>query len=1156
MSQPLYWPGRYYFYGIGNTPTISLTRDLSPRTPANILLLGCGDPRNVLFTVYNEDYRSERHLDITCSDIDPGIIARNIFLVTMIIDKIPSSTMWNIFFDLKIDRDTHSTLLNHCNKLCKFSNSQNNWESSAYGSLIKFSTIYTLKEARRHWQLYVEMETLPSDRQKAIRDAFTAQSQEAVQKMRGITFSSARAAGPLMHQAISVYSEHTKHYAATGISSIDPSVLYSATFLNPTFSYCFVGEGCNVHYATSPLTPFHSAALFGNAKRTLGVKDVVLAAQKQFGEWCDGFHDRITSQPSRVTLRFAVAEATAICQAFQNLNEHHRFQTEIPISQWKSTRITFDSTQYGSLSNPAPSSFDVIDTSNLVDHIGLLNILVSTIPLRSPEGVIYTESLLYKGDDATKEFAEQLFADLGTVSLILGVVPIDYLSGFFSRSNTHEIMLHSLIPDGAQFHQVTTWKSPTSADATNGARPSVVFDNMQLGTFFWDMYHCMFEEEDSMKYWAKHGANMKAIAKSSIIHYNRESFVLFLRLARSNLGLSVEDWESVMERFLDLQESDTTMPMDTVNRQDFHSHLYRYVVHTVSTYRSSLRRVGRFSEWSSVPQIVRVLLTVPRSVLEDVFEGPNIGTPVLQCTVSGSWSMNAFSAVHAVFGRVSTLGTKAAPRISFEEDKDGWKGTSPLVVSFSMPTQLLVNIEPQAKLKVNFSIRSTAATTLVFARKLGLNLNVFSADLLDEAQVQVLPEPLSPSTLFTDIFSNMPQLIGPCKPVVVSLDEECERVSWLSARIEVQDLHVVRSFGSLGAIPEVKQLSPCVVRVTVSGVLQDIVFPYPVRGKDHRLRLARKSLYIEVLVPPSGPSKSGGLSPRPFLTVQCSHQCPEIQTWNVHYVNLSRLPLIDCSRPKELYKWLNPHIGSMMSTRERKQRKKHEKDDLMFVKDTLHAIMVRTSGIQGVKARRLFSLMDKATHNSDTLLFVNGLRYDQSAHTVVCDAFILPLTEAILERHSRPFSKLVNSSELEHVQLMEGEVASWKHLIPAFVERCRMSWSHGENCEYKVSGRIPLTEEIEHNPLCSCGEGKDVEEMLGVPLWQPFACYVTRIALSPLFAVSYLEPIGRDINSRRCWLCRCKGKPRLKECSRCRKVRYCSPECQKKDWAAHRKKCT
>lgn len=54
MAYQFYWPSKYYFYPFGNTSAVSLTRDLPPREPAALLLLGCGDPRNVLYTIFCE----------------------------------------------------------------------------------------------------------------------------------------------------------------------------------------------------------------------------------------------------------------------------------------------------------------------------------------------------------------------------------------------------------------------------------------------------------------------------------------------------------------------------------------------------------------------------------------------------------------------------------------------------------------------------------------------------------------------------------------------------------------------------------------------------------------------------------------------------------------------------------------------------------------------------------------------------------------------------------------------------------------------------------------------------------------------------------------------------------------------------------------------
>lgn len=41
-----------YFYPIGNTPAVCLTQNLPPDCNANVLLLGCVDIRNILFTAY------------------------------------------------------------------------------------------------------------------------------------------------------------------------------------------------------------------------------------------------------------------------------------------------------------------------------------------------------------------------------------------------------------------------------------------------------------------------------------------------------------------------------------------------------------------------------------------------------------------------------------------------------------------------------------------------------------------------------------------------------------------------------------------------------------------------------------------------------------------------------------------------------------------------------------------------------------------------------------------------------------------------------------------------------------------------------------------------------------------------------------------------
>ena len=62
-----------FFYPLGNTPPVCLTQDLPFEQDADILLLGCGDVRSILFTTY-VDSNPDRKLDITCCDIEPAVL--------------------------------------------------------------------------------------------------------------------------------------------------------------------------------------------------------------------------------------------------------------------------------------------------------------------------------------------------------------------------------------------------------------------------------------------------------------------------------------------------------------------------------------------------------------------------------------------------------------------------------------------------------------------------------------------------------------------------------------------------------------------------------------------------------------------------------------------------------------------------------------------------------------------------------------------------------------------------------------------------------------------------------------------------------------------------------------------------------------------------
>ncbi|KDQ54528.1 hypothetical protein JAAARDRAFT_135381 [Jaapia argillacea MUCL 33604] len=1177
MAHPLFWPGQYYFYPIGNTSAVSLTRDLPPEAPADILLLGCGDARNILYTIFCEPKHFGRKLDFTCCDFDPAVLARNVLLFTMVADGESYLTIWNIFYHFKIDRHSHDVLVKQCKKLVAMSDTIQHWKSSPYAPFLKMCTDYTLAELRRHWGLYADMHELPQKRVDSVREAFDKQSRASRENIT-LIFSTSRSCGPLSTQGISVVSDQFMNYWKTGVTFTDQADIADANILNPTFAYSLGGEGYHVHYGTDPLISFHLAALLGNGGGSASVPDAVACAKSQFKMWCLAFRSSVAST-SHLCIRCIVGEATVVCRTLHAHSLTGTLNVNLPIAPWKGEVLRLGADEYQR--GIAPVTFNVIDTSNLDDHIALLNVLVTSIPLLSsePASVLYAESLLFNSENPTKEFTDRLHADLTTMSLLLGLSPVDYLSGFTTRSNTHEVLtfraLKKKISVG-QFHQVTTWKSPPSGDpiASRCAQQILppVFDSRQLGTLFYDIYESLFGQEDAMTFFEVNRHNIqKAIGTSNLIHYIRESFVLFLAFVKDRLDVAEEMWCDVMDRFLALRDTRAKVPlsMDLLHQHDLCAQLYRHSVYTISPYRANPPKIGRFATWEAVPHLVRIILTVPREKLAvlEIPDGIQVGTPLLQGEVFSTMVtadfQHYFSSVDVAFGRAILVGSEANPRVVFEEDTKGWDGDSSLIASFTVPTRVLTDFVSPTNVNVALGIKSTPATLVSLSSKLGTKIILHSAKLMDDSHVYLIPEQPLPRRKARTSFAKQEQAgtdtfvcqIGESGAPIVELDEQCELVASLTSRIPITDEASQAYFGS-GTMPRIAQISSSVLRLTLGGRIQDVAFPFPIIGSANKLRLARKSLYIEVAVPISRALKADGMKFNHFPVIDTGHS--SLNPWSIHRINLSHLPILDLNA-KNVSAWLNLHAASMFSTREQTLLKKREADALAYVKDTINTIICRFSGTQGTPRRQIFALLDKSRNHIDTILFIDNLRFDLASHTVVCDGYVLPLTPELMDKIREPFAKLgpATNREMSHVGVYDGELQAWKRLLPALVERCRSSWAHGDKCEYLAKGTIPLTDDMDTylDPLCSCGRGKGVEGMRKVGLWKPFAPHVTRIAVSPLFAVSYLETVARHPDAHKCCVCRGRGKPKMHMCSSCKKVRYCSRECQKKDWNDHKPRC-
>jgi hypothetical protein len=332
----------------------------------------------------------------------------------------------------------------------------------------------------------------------------------------------------------------------------------------------------------------------------------------------------------------------------------------------------------------------------------------------------------------------------------------------------------------------------------------------------------------------------------------------------------------------------------------------------------------------------------------------------------------------------------------------------------------------------------------------------------------------------------------------------------------------------------------------------------------------------QIVIPPAlfGQKDERSIDCFPMVTYQ-NVSAP----WSIHRLDLDRLPVLLTTRADRLY-WINPHVSLAFSDEEGRARKTRKMRAITHVKESIHCIFTRVAGLQDFEKTNLFGLSRKSQGGIDTLLFFTDLRLDVANHTIVADAFVLPLHDDFLPKIRIALAKV--GPTLCQVIVTHEEHIVWKVMLPSLVERCR-TWEHRADCSYAVRGAVPLSTEHGKVPICDYGRGKVTDSFRRRKEWLPFLPYVTRVAVSPLFSVSYLESVGGKLKDAAAFgefdslkdtsagasstisstqvRTNCTGckyllpAGKLLVCSRCKQAVYCGRECQTKDWKKHKVSC-
>ena len=568
-----------------------------------------------------------------------------------------------------------------------------------------------------------------------------------------------------------------------------------------------------------------------------------------------------------------------------------------------------------------------------------------------------------------------------------------------------------------------------------------------------------------------------------------------------------------------------------------------------------------------------------------------MGTPALHISVrqeQGFAYENIFLALQTFFGKAKVDPT--THELIVEEDQNGWQGQQDLLVMTYVPSFGLL-LGPKNGLKVGLRINNSPENIMLYLQKVGPMLTLHDVGFGDQSVTVcsgIQGSHHSHSRTLQEQWMDQEQARSrrqmQCKVQLSSNGV----ATHLQRRVDFRkDSDAARALVD-GASVSVVQTSPSQLLLSIGdNVRQKLVYLLPILGPDHRIRIARKSSWVEVLCPIATHDPTSAAWTQMSFSPGTMPILREMSR-----IDFRIQPRISFSKNTKAA-WVRTFMGSSTSDSERALNNATISSDnlysgsvLLDLKQSFFNMIGHFAGLtessppstKGAGTVFQLGLDGKDCH---TIIFLTSVYHDLDLRSICMEGYVLPLTIPKIIKLKNALAELQSVKVPVHmIANTTEEVKLWKQALPAFAERCR-DYSHKTSCEYLQPGAtIPLSTEMPEDPICSCGAGKLSSQQfvkLGETQWAPFAPYVTRVALSPLFSVPWVETSMSHVGDKpkkssptdtkhtaqpspssgkpdTCANCGKRSKS-LKTCDGCGKAQYCNRDCQKAAWKTHKIVC-
>lgn len=584
------------------------------------------------------------------------------------------ASIWNIFYHFFISKQDLALVREQSLKLLEYSETPEKWSASPY-STVNFMSHQTVAELRTIWTQYSEVRTDP--KQRAYDKARRAEIKSKYEKTYGIGGKSYTFyAGPHWQDGIDTMNKSLRGYWSTGVvggNSSDVENLGAGKGTsNPLIMVSSISSEFIVHFTIDPLTSFHLTEVFDKEENTnRDVLAMVALAKKQFKEWSKAFSDYASHK--NVQVNFYYGEAITLCHELAARNGKGPCAAGITRSyttQWSSKPLLLD----GEGSKNLPHFFDVIDTSNLVDWVGLINVLPPMVQLLAPRStsVLWTESFRLFAYEPENDLLESLFMDISLASILIGVAPMGHILGYGMDNTLGEDVIHLDNPN--RYRMRIPWKVPvdhytTSEIIQNPHGHRIHFDSAELAGIFFEVYMKMFESENLSRSVKKRPLNSRV--------FNRYTRLNFATLIQHVLGRSITDEKAFFKNLLSKIRADETLHIgpdcvaDLVNQLVISGTIAKTVVAPEDS--------------QDIQPFTCVTLVIPRAALEPVDKLG--GAPGIHLGIGKKKETFLFFSIDCFFGSIEQAEDGSWSEVV--EDPLGFAGTSDLIVTTPVPADLV-----------------------------------------------------------------------------------------------------------------------------------------------------------------------------------------------------------------------------------------------------------------------------------------------------------------------------------------------------------------------------------------------------------------------------------------------------------------------------------